>query len=482
MTEEHVPAQVTREEAKHYILLTLDRFRVMTLHLADNKSRLPSALNGNEGGLDLLYELEARDFYRNLMFLYTSDIFEVLSSEGLRELLLKCKELSDRFCLKVRIAEDIRVVEEDVIERFTSELILSQAVNEDGGKEDKNKLKTILITLQKEIDDDSGRKQSPFEGGEQCQPLSRDEMIEKIEGATIRIYSHLRNLQEEHRNDVSKATDEILRLTKHTERVAEALEWMRHSKELENMDDDGLTALLVLCLENLHLLRKGRVSKKCTHSYDGAIDVAKYIVEEIKKNIKSTEALEIHDYMHYEKYLEKNYNFNGFAPPPDPLIIKAIGLAKWIEMVDTGHPWDHKPKISSLFRYCSVERFTRKGNLSKSHFHKYKNFDYFYDIWSNIHYGYVGRFCGISEQFLLLGSNLQQLYANLTSWKFFSGDDSADIISMKLGMRLYDEFKDNENGLTYTVVLERLEGLTSVGESRLLHTCLDKSWEGITFV
>ena len=110
MTEERVPVQVTREEAKHYILLTLDRFRVMTLHLADNKSRLPSALNGNEGGLDLLYELEARDFYRNLMFLYTSDIFEVLSSEGLRELLLKCRELSDRFCLKVRIPADIRVV------------------------------------------------------------------------------------------------------------------------------------------------------------------------------------------------------------------------------------------------------------------------------------------------------------------------------------------------------------------------------------
>ena len=268
MTEERVPAQVTREEAQHYILLTLDRFRVMTLHLADNKSRLPSALNGNEGGLDLLYELEARDFYRNLMFLYTSDIFEVLSNEGLRELLLKCRELSDKFCLKVRIPADIRVVGEDVIERFTSEQILSQAVNEDGGKEDKNKLKTILITLQKEIDDDSGRKQSPFEGGEQCQLLSRDEMIEKIEGAAIRIYSHLRNLQEEHRNDVNKATDEILRLTKHTERVAEALEWMRHSKELENMDDDGLTALLVLCLENLHLLGLNTMIPRSGKIYD----------------------------------------------------------------------------------------------------------------------------------------------------------------------------------------------------------------------
>ena len=129
MTEERVPAQVTREDAKHYILLTLDRFRVMTLHLADNKSRLPSALNGNEGGLDLLYELEARDFYRNLMFLYTSDIFEVLSSEGLRELLLKCRELSDRFCLKVRIAEDIRVVEDPP----AGELSLSQT--EDADKE-----------------------------------------------------------------------------------------------------------------------------------------------------------------------------------------------------------------------------------------------------------------------------------------------------------------------------------------------------------
>ena len=260
MTEERVPAQVTREEAKHYILLTLDRFRVMTLHLADNK-----------------------------MSLYTSDIFEVLSSEGLRELLLKCRELSDRFCLKVRIAEDIRVVGEDVIERFTSELteeslgrlrenlgeveqtralLLAQAGDVDRGRADKSELENILVTLQKEIDNDSGRKQSPFVGGEQCQPLSRDEMIGKIEGAAIRIYSHLRNLQEEHRNDVSKATDELLRLTKHTERVAEALKWMRHSKELENMDDDGLTALLVLCLENLHLLGLNTMIPRSDKIYD----------------------------------------------------------------------------------------------------------------------------------------------------------------------------------------------------------------------
>ena len=117
----------------------------------------------------MLYGLEARDFYRNLMFLYTSDIFEVLSSEGLRELLLKCKELSDRFCLKVRIPADIRVVGEDVIERFTSELteeslgrlrenlgeveqtralLLAQAGDVDRGRADKSELETILSKRQ----------------------------------------------------------------------------------------------------------------------------------------------------------------------------------------------------------------------------------------------------------------------------------------------------------------------------------------------
>lgn len=122
MTEKQVPGQLTREEAKNYILLTLDRFRVMTLHLNDNRSKLPSILNENKEILDLVYELEARNFYIDLMHLYLSDIFEVLSSEGYKEFLLKCKSISEKFCLKVKIPTNITVVGEDIVEQFISEL------------------------------------------------------------------------------------------------------------------------------------------------------------------------------------------------------------------------------------------------------------------------------------------------------------------------------------------------------------------------
>ncbi len=169
MTEKQVPGQLTREEAKNYILLTLDRFRVMTLHLNDNRSKLPSILNENKEILDLVYELEARNFYIDLMHLYLSDIFEVLSSEGYKEFLLKCKSISEKFCLKVKIPENITVVGEDIIEQFISELtekslgilrnnleevedtknlLLSQVVGININNENKNELETIISKRQ----------------------------------------------------------------------------------------------------------------------------------------------------------------------------------------------------------------------------------------------------------------------------------------------------------------------------------------------
>ena len=94
---------------------------------------------------------------------------------------------------------------------------------------------------------------------------------------------------------------------------------------------------------------------ECSHEKDGAIEVAKYIVDEIKTNIKSKEASEIYDYLDYKIYIEKYYNKNTLAPPPDPIVIKEIGVAKWIAMVDTGKPWDHKPKIYDRFKHCAVK-------------------------------------------------------------------------------------------------------------------------------
>ena len=173
---------------------------------------------------------------------------------------------------------------------------------------------------------------------------------------------------------------------------------------------------------------------ECSHEKDGAIEVAKYIVDEIKSNIKSKEAAEIYDYLDYKIYIEKYYNKNTLAPPPDPIVIKEIGVAKWIAMVDTGKPWDHKPKITNRFKAVAVERYTELGNYTRSHYHKYHYHDYYFDVWSNIHFGFVGKYCGFSDSFLLFGSNTQQMITNLKNLDFFQGDTPADKVSIQLGI------------------------------------------------
>ena len=221
---------------------------------------------------------------------------------------------------------------------------------------------------------------------------------------------------------------------------------------------------------------------ECSHEKYGAIEVAKYIVDEIKTNIKSKEAAEIYDYLDYKIYIEKYYNKNTLAPPPDPIVIKEIGVAKWIAMVDTGKPWDHKPKITNRFKAVTVERYTELGNYTRFHYHKYHYHDYYFDVWSNIHFGFVGKYCGFSDSFLLFGSNTQQMITNLKNLDFFQGDTPADKVSIQLGINLYYTYKDKIEELNYQTVLDELEKLPSVGKSRLLHYCFDMSEKRITYL
>lgn len=122
-----------------------------------------------------------------------------------------------------------------------------------------------------------------------------------------------------------------------------------------------------------------------------------------------------------------------------------------------------------------------KGGYGLCDSYYYKYHDYFLDVWSNIHYGFVGRYCGFSEDFLNFGSDAQQFLSNLKRFDF-SGDDPADKITIQLGMDLYTKYKDRVNELDYQIILDELEKLSTVGESRLLHKCFDTSKNGVTFI
>lgn len=63
--------------------------------------------------------------------------------------------------------------------------------------------------------------------------------------------------------------------------------------------------------------------------------------------------------------------------------------------------------------------------------------EYYYDIWSNIHYGYVGTVCGFDENTLQSGAA-----AGLPG---FGDNDEGDVISVKIGINLWRNFNLNIN-------------------------------------
>lgn len=243
------------------------------------------------------------------------------------------------------------------------------------------------------------------------------------------------------------------------------------------------------------------ISRKCFHE-DGAIKVAEYIVDEIKKNSKSNQAKRIRKILADVSIGFQN-SFFDFPETSNELYSKVVdevlafvnnpiqqaaekikftdAMVLWAERVNTRQPWDHKPIIREKFRADAVHRLSFEDNHSESYDHKYKGYDYFLDIWSNIHYGYVGLSVGFTKKVLLGGSDIQQKFMSI--FTRFSrregltegGDSIDDIMSIKLGFRLYEEFGEYAEDLTASYLLDIL---ASMGErefprSKRVHVCWD---------
>ena len=101
---------------------------------------------------------------------------------------------------------------------------------------------------------------------------------------------------------------------------------------------------------------------------------------------------------------------------------------EWIEMVAPGKEWDHKAVMKKLFGEWTVDY-----NLG---------YLFNFDIWSNIHYGYIGSACEFTEWELLGGAGAAQVYAGTNPpgyWdRRFSRIGDADFLSA------FDDPKDQE--------------------------------------
>ncbi|MEO0443635.1 MAG: polymorphic toxin type 44 domain-containing protein [Pseudomonadota bacterium] len=169
-------------------------------------------------------------------------------------------------------------------------------------------------------------------------------------------------------------------------------------------------------------------------------NLASYMVLEMVKNARSKVAAVIK---------QKNSN---------TLEVYSV-LMLWKSMVGNRRPWDHKPFIKKTYGEWSRDSDT--------------NTQFNFDIWSNIHYGYVGRSVGFSAWTLKAGAGYAQKMAgtnppgywmrridSLGDADFLAAfDDPKDQAAIVIGINLWDQYKLNisTNKLVSAIRARRFE-------------------------
>jgi hypothetical protein len=141
------------------------------------------------------------------------------------------------------------------------------------------------------------------------------------------------------------------------------------------------------------------------------------------------------------------------------LIYRKTMLSDLSALVGNGKPWDYKKPL--LDRGILLEATKKDGSrfpcapLPGDNQHLY-----FYDIWGNIHFGYVARKCGFWEKELLLGATIHDIGEEI-SW----GESADDRVSIGVGFKIYDLGSANATTIHMAItdaIPEWTEGITKI--------------------
>jgi len=99
-------------------------------------------------------------------------------------------------------------------------------------------------------------------------------------------------------------------------------------------------------------------------------------------------------------------------------------MTLWAYQVRPGGAWDHKPILDRMLD-LKINRdyyFPIKGDFTH---------EYYYDIWSNMHYGFVGLAAEIGENLLQFGASVPSLAGT---------NDHGDVLSTSIGFELWKSY------------------------------------------
>lgn len=137
--------------------------------------------------------------------------------------------------------------------------------------------------------------------------------------------------------------------------------------------------------------------------FDGILT---FITDEMTRNANSA------DVQHIRDLLKEKVN------PFKSLKDKVEAALAWKDLVETGGPWDHKSKIRG--EMTGGNQFTPIPGVPG---------EIRFDVWSNIHYGYVGTQAGFDSIALHTGANAADLWEN-------GHTDPSDQAAVQIGIDL----------------------------------------------
>ncbi|VAW84796.1 hypothetical protein MNBD_GAMMA18-240 [hydrothermal vent metagenome] len=213
-------------------------------------------------------------------------------------------------------------------------------------------------------------------------------------------------------------------------------------------------------------------------SIDEMTPIASYMSTEMNANAKSSDVIKVHELNSYSatecisEFMELSLwrQLFGLGVTPAQCINRqftysAAALLIWSKKVMQNAIWDHKPIIS--------RRFNPRNPTGAQHWHLKGNTLYYYDVWSNVHYGYVGTAAGFSESVLLDGAGLEQIGSTLLRGALPSSDpsvqglrawdDPQDRAGIEIGIQLYHLYP---SGLSIQVLLNSILTDPNIGTKR----------------
>lgn len=128
----------------------------------------------------------------------------------------------------------------------------------------------------------------------------------------------------------------------------------------------------------------------------------------------------------------------------------ANAMSKWIEMVQQGGEWDHKPKLDTKFGLNEKgDYYTRMPGVDG---------EIYYDVWSNLHFGYEGTLAGFDADTLHTGASAADVIDN-------DRYDEGDRISVQLGIDLAMKYSPQEltPEIVYGAILGKYDDLMQAG-------------------